>query len=813
MALLFVQCTKDDEIRVDTQTTILEDKEQVTFLIQVVDEADAAIPGATLINLTTGQSWSADERGLVLLSNLDVPAGGLPIAVETPGKMKMVKLLHGKSESQTAMTLQLYPYDSEMSLQTGATGTISGQGSLTLPEQLVQADGSSYTGEVTVQSHYYDPADTRFLERAPGDMSAIGADGNRYTLQSYGMYAVELRDAAGNELSLPEGSTAKLQFPVPSNYNTVPDEMPLWSMDENTGKWIEEGTVVQQNGFLEAEVSHFSWWNCDLPFEGVNICMKSVDTEGNALSGVQYLISSPDQQVSYATGWTDTDGEFCQQVPADQPLSVNLLWEGEILASTEIGSFDQNADLGDVTMDLMGNFIRGYGVDCNNSALSNVLVEYSLNGTNSYTLAEPDGFFNTFQPGNGTLEVQLFQYQSELNSEALSVDLTAAQSVYDLGQISLCEDLEPGDVITVVDDITQNTTWTTGNTYLLNGRIIVKDGATLTIEPGTVVKANTGELADASYLIIARGADIVAEGTSSSPIVFTSIVDDITPADVAAGNMQSPNLSPDQKKLWGGLVILGNAPISASGPMGNDVTETVVGGLSAANPDFLYGGNDPADGSGTLRYVSIRHGGVEIAQDWTIAGLYLGGVGNGTTIEHLEMVGTEDDGIAVFGGTVAVENAVVWNAEDDAFDTDNAWLGTLDNFVLFTPGSSALELDGPEGSLQGLHTIQNGTIVMNANGRTATRSLLDLDNDTQCSLKNLHYVGPFADGQTVTNNEVNPATSFENVTFDIDAGAFDTLFEPSAPIPAGCSAGGSPQADASVFNWTWIAQSGNLDNL
>jgi hypothetical protein len=72
MALFFVQCTKDDEIRMDTQTTVLEDKEQVTFLIQIVDEADTAIPGAALINLMTGQSWSADERGLVLLSNLDV---------------------------------------------------------------------------------------------------------------------------------------------------------------------------------------------------------------------------------------------------------------------------------------------------------------------------------------------------------------------------------------------------------------------------------------------------------------------------------------------------------------------------------------------------------------------------------------------------------------------------------------------------------------------------------------------------------------------------------------------------------------------
>jgi hypothetical protein len=247
--------------------------------------------------------------------------------------------------------------------------------------------------------------------------------------------------------------------------------------------------------------------------------------------------------------------------------------------------------------------------------------------------------------------------------------------------------------------------------------------------------------------------------------------------------------------------------------MDNDTDEVVVEGLLASDIAHLYGGNDPLDNSGVLNYVSFRHGGANIGLGNEINALSLGGVGTGTTIQNIEIVGYQDDGIEVFGGTVNIQNLVVWNADDDAFDTDQAWAGTLNNFALITPGSSALELDGPEGSLMAIHTLQNGTIVMNDENRTADRFLVDLDLNTQCALKNIHYVGPFETWQTVTNAEVNPETTFENVTFDIAPGDFESLFDPAAPIPTGCSAGGSPQADVSVFNWTWTAQAGKLDGL
>jgi hypothetical protein len=814
LALAFWQCTKEDQIRTETETTIVEGADEVTFLVQVTDETGAALPGATLLHNLTGQTWTSDSRGLVFLENLTIPSGGLPVTVESPGKMKMVKLLSGLEGSQTSLKLQLYPFDAETTIQTGTIGSLDDGGELILPEQLTYDDGSAYTGEVKVQSHYYNPAEQGFLEAAPGNMSAIGADGNIYTLESYGMYAVELSDASGNALHIPDGATATLRFPLPANYSTVPQEIPLWSMDEASGKWIEEGVAALQNGFVEAEVAHFSWWNIDIPFNPVTVCMRLVDPAGIAMSGFSYLLSSPDQSVDYAFGWTDADGAFCAQVPADLPFVVRLIWNEEPVVVASSDPLTEDTDLGDIVVELDGyNSLTGTAVSCEGTPLSNVLATYEINGETDYAVTNGDGVFQIFVSGEGTIEVLLSDYQSSLQSTPVTEELTAAETFYDLGQISLCDDFAGGAGIDVASDIIANTTWSTGNTYILRKRVVVREGATLTIEPGVVIKADIGIGINAINLIVARGANIMAEGTPELPIVFTSVVDEITPEDIAAGNYGSPNLNPDDTALWGGVLILGRAPISASDDMDNDTDEVVVEGLLASDLAHLYGGNDPLDNSGVLNYVSFRHGGADIGLGNEINALSLGGVGTGTTIENIEIVGYQDDGIEVFGGTVNIQNLVVWNADDDAFDTDQAWAGTLNNFALITPGSSALELDGPEGSLMAIHTLQNGTIVMNDGVRVAGGFLIDLDDNTQCDLKSIHFVGPFETGQTVTNDEVNPETTFENVTFDIAPVDFESLFDPAAPIPTGCSAGGSPQADVSVFNWTWTAQAGKLDGL
>jgi hypothetical protein len=394
-----------------------------------------------------------------------------------------------------------------------------------------------------------------------------------------------------------------------------------------------------------------------------------------------------------------------------------------------------------------------------------------------------------------------------------------------------CEDDEPMttdddedpmvevDEIIVTSNITSDVTWNADTTWILGGRISVESGATLTIEPGTVIKGQAGTGVNATALVIARGATLIADGTADAPIIFTSVADEITKEQVASGDFKSPNLDPDINGLWGGLIVLGNATISASNDNDEDISEVQIEGIPTSDPNGLYGGSNDADNSGTIRYISIRHGGSNIGEGNEINGLTLGGVGSGTTIEHVEVVANQDDGIEWFGGTVDVTNAVVWNAGDDAIDTDQAWAGTLDNFVVVTPSGSCFELDGPEGTYVARHTIQNGTVVAITDSRVTGGSLIDVDAATPVDMINIHFVGPlFVEDEddmtktylTITDDEV-AATTFSNITFDTDD--LDALMEQGGAVPTGISIGTASKADVSVLSWTWAGQAGGLDGL
>lgn len=257
--------------------------------------------------------------------------------------------------------------------------------------------------------------------------------------------------------------------------------------------------------------------------------------------------------------------------------------------------------------------------------------------------------------------------------------------------------------VVISSNITTNTTWETGKTYVLSGRVAVTSGATLTIQPGVVVKGEVGTGANASALVIARGAKINAVGTATQPIIFTTVADEIKPGQIA-----SPNLDPTLEGLWGGLLIMGRARGSFAG----DVQEIQIEGIPASDTNGLYGGTNDADNSGVLKYISIRHGGANIGEGNEINGLTLGGVGSGTVIENVEVVANQDDGIEWFGGTVSVKNALVWNSGDDAVDTDQAWVGTLDNFIVICGVNTdhSLEIDGPEGAYNAAHTVKNGSV-------------------------------------------------------------------------------------------------------
>lgn len=362
-------------------------------------------------------------------------------------------------------------------------------------------------------------------------------------------------------------------------------------------------------------------------------------------------------------------------------------------------------------------------------------------------------------------------------------------------------------------NVTSNETWTKDKIYILARRVTVTSGATLTIQAGTVIKGEAGSGANATALLVARGAKLVAEGTAASPIIFTSIADELKPGQIA-----SPNLEPTLNGLWGGVLILGKAPISAN------AAAIQIEGIPPSDQNGLYGGSDAADNSGVIKYVSIRHGGANIGEGNEINGLTLGGVGTGTVIENIEVIGNQDDGIEWFGGTVNVRNAIVWNAGDDAMDTDQAWAGTLDNFIVICGDNTdhALEIDGPEGTLLLGHTLRNGSVKGNA-----ASEMGDFRDGAQGVFERLYFFG-FPDPATDGRGDISLSGDKTLATFAAGTLSFNNLettlaanvtvaaaFKAVAPSVVAVNAqANTVGANKAVFaSWTWASVANQLNDF
>ncbi len=249
---------------------------------------------------------------------------------------------------------------------------------------------------------------------------------------------------------------------------------------------------------------------------------------------------------------------------------------------------------------------------------------------------------------------------------------------------------------------TGDVTWVKGVDYLIDGRVYVNDGQTLTIEPGAVIRFKEGQGEDASALIIARGGRIIAEGTEDEPIIFTAEQDNL-----------SGSVTPKTSGLWGGIYILGKAEInSASG-------EEHIEGIPTTETRAMYGGLTNDDNSGILRYVSIRHGGTRLSDINDVNGLTLGGVGNKTTIEYVEVISCQDDGVEIFGGTVDCKYIVTAFCGDDLLDIDRGYNGNIQFIVGVQEqnfGSTIIEISDRENKPMGMPIIANGTFIGQGEG-------------------------------------------------------------------------------------------------
>jgi len=324
------------------------------------------------------------------------------------------------------------------------------------------------------------------------------------------------------------------------------------------------------------------------------------------------------------------------------------------------------------------------------------------------------------------------------------------------------------DIIKISSNITSDYNMTSDNTYILTDVIFVTNGATLSIQEGTIIRGEPKSASqyDPGTLVISRDGQIDAEGSPANPIIFTTaaVVDgngdydttidystdvDYTGKTFVDSDPANSPLSPgvgytttanstshigtpggkysfdsdlgsnEHRGMWGGIIVLGNAPTNCmelftstvDGDSGvasvlDDPFEGFIEGLDPATYGELgvYGGGNPNDSSGTIKYVAIRHGGTNIGADNEINGLTMGGVGFGTKLEYVEVYCNNDDGFEWFGGTVNSRYLVSLYNNDDSFDIDEGFTG-LGQFWF------SLQIDdGQNGDHGGEHDGVNGNM-------------------------------------------------------------------------------------------------------
>jgi hypothetical protein len=235
--------------------------------------------------------------------------------------------------------------------------------------------------------------------------------------------------------------------------------------------------------------------------------------------------------------------------------------------------------------------------------------------------------------------------------------LTAFQAADLRGQVTVPGIDKP--VVVVRGRLSGSHTWESRYYYVLRGVVFVNEGATLTIQAGTTV---VGETATLGTLVVNRGGRIIADGTAGAPIVFTS----------------DQNIGERARGDWGGLIINGRAPVNLPGGVGIGEGDTGV-----------YGGEDPNDSSGILRYVRVEYAGIEFSPDNELNGIAFQGVGRGTIVDHVQVKHNKDDGVEFFGGTVDVKHVVLTSIGDDSMDWTFGWTGRGQYIIAQQSGDDA----------------------------------------------------------------------------------------------------------------------------
>jgi hypothetical protein len=416
---------------------------------QVVDEWFAPVRDA-LVTVGNASAYT-DKNGVFRLNANSLPAENAVFHVEKLGYFEYSRAVPVNSTASSALTIQLIKFQSYFSFSSfsGAEITFDNKVTITFPNNAIaNADGSRYDGSVKVVGHYLNPEYEYMALQMPGDLRAVDATGDEKLLATYGMFVVELYGTNNEKLNLLSGQEAEIKQKIPNSLSaSAPAVIPLWYFDPSTALWIEDGTAERVGDQYVGKVSHFSWWNCDVPQNFIKLSGKvfignSEDPAANALVSIINLDNN-----TTGSAHIDAAGNFSGFVPKDANLRITInVMVGfclQAIYTADIGPFGSDTQLPNIIIvppvpDKVVT-VKGKLVDCNQNPLVNGYA--MISAVNYSTIAFPDinGDFNISLPVcSDTLQVVGFDDDNLKTSDGILV--LSPSGVENVGVVVVCSE-------------------------------------------------------------------------------------------------------------------------------------------------------------------------------------------------------------------------------------------------------------------------------------------------------------------------------------------------------------------------------------
>lgn len=399
------------------------------------------------VQIALGSDFAiTDDRGFFIIENVEMNAAGTVVTAQKSGYFDGSRRFFPDqgNTSHVSITLMEASLSGSFEAPVGGVVPIPGGAELQFSAQsITTASGMPFDGRVEVAARWLDPTAENLSQIMPGNLQALDNTGAEVALGSFGMMAVELSSPSGAPLQIASGSSATLSFPIPQQLQAdAPDEIPLWSFDESVGLWIEEGTATRSGNAYIGEVSHFSFWNCDIPFPLIELTGSVQDDQGTGIPWLTVRITAPDfggPSVGY--GWTDASGNFSGKVPEGSSLLIEVLGQCGLVASGTYGPYSDDTDIGVLIADPANVFVAnslGDLVDCDGNPIANGLVVAEYDNTSSAFQVQDgiiDGAIITCEP---TTPITFTGFDLSSGSQSDAITLPYAQNL-DLGTLEACD--------------------------------------------------------------------------------------------------------------------------------------------------------------------------------------------------------------------------------------------------------------------------------------------------------------------------------------------------------------------------------------